>query len=91
MEHSVQEVFDLAASARLPIAPVSMIGDLFKSPHLKTRGFFATVRHPVAGDVTVPGAPYVLGQTPWELRTPAPTLGQHNEEVLSAYRRMQVT
>jgi crotonobetainyl-CoA:carnitine CoA-transferase CaiB-like acyl-CoA transferase len=29
--------------------------------------------------VTVPGRPYVLSETPWSLRRPAPTLGQHNQ------------
>lgn len=86
-ERTVQEVFDLAGEARLPFAPVSTIGDLLESPHLKTRGFFVTMRHPVAGEVTMPGAPYLLPATPWELRTPAPTLGQHNKEVLAKYSR----
>jgi len=33
--------------------------------------------------VTMPGAPYKLGATPWTLRTPAPCLGQHTAEVLA--------
>ncbi len=86
-ERTVQEVFDLAGEARLPFAPVSTIGDLLASPHLKARGFFVTMRHPVAGEVTMPGAPYLMPATPWELRTPAPTLGQHNDEVLAKYTR----
>jgi crotonobetainyl-CoA:carnitine CoA-transferase CaiB-like acyl-CoA transferase len=86
MQHTAQEVFDMAGAARLPFAPVSNIADLVASPHLKARGFFVTMRHPVAGEVTVPGAPYVLPETPWELRTPAPLLGQHNDEVLGALR-----
>jgi crotonobetainyl-CoA:carnitine CoA-transferase CaiB-like acyl-CoA transferase len=84
MQYTVQEVFDLAATARLPFAPVSSIGDIVASPHLRARGFFVTVRHPVAGDTTMPGAPYILPETPWTLRSPAPLLGQHNDEVLSA-------
>jgi len=39
--------------------------------------------HPVAGPVTMPGAPYKLSGTPWQLRTPAPTLGQHTADVLA--------
>jgi crotonobetainyl-CoA:carnitine CoA-transferase CaiB-like acyl-CoA transferase len=58
------------------------MGDLLASPHLKARGFFATIDHPVAGTITMPGAPYRFGRTPWELRRPAPTLGQHTQEVL---------
>jgi benzylsuccinate CoA-transferase BbsE subunit len=32
----------------------------------------------------MPGAPYRLSATPWRLRAPAPTLGQHTDEVLAA-------
>jgi len=59
------------------------MGDLLASPHLCARGFFATVEHPVAGPVTMPGAPYVLSATPWTIRSPAPTLGQHTVAVLA--------
>jgi len=66
-ERTVQEVFDLAAQARLPFAPVSTIADIVHSPHLKERGYFVSLRHPIAGEVTMPGAPYILPDTPWAL------------------------
>jgi benzylsuccinate CoA-transferase BbsE subunit len=31
----------------------------------------------------MPGAPYRLSATPWEIRRPAPCLGQHTAEVLA--------
>ena len=83
-EHTVEEVFELSREWRLPFAPVSQIGDLLNSPHLKARGFFATTRHPVAGEVRMPREPYEMPATPWALRRPAPTLGEHNEEVRGA-------
>ncbi|HZQ37746.1 MAG TPA: CoA transferase [Dehalococcoidia bacterium] len=64
-ERTVQEVFDLAAQARLPFAPVSTIADIVHSPHLKERGYFVALRDPLAGELTVPGAPYLLSETPW--------------------------
>ena len=90
-QHTVQEVFDMAGEARLPFAPVSNIGDLIASPQLAARGFFATMKTSDAGDIKVPGAPYVLSATPWELRAPAPRLGQHTEEVLRAIREAAKT
>jgi crotonobetainyl-CoA:carnitine CoA-transferase CaiB-like acyl-CoA transferase len=81
-EQSVADLYERAQARRVPFAPVSTMGDLLASPHLKARGFFATIDHPVAGSVTMPGAPYRLGRTPWELRRPAPTLGQHTDDVL---------
>jgi crotonobetainyl-CoA:carnitine CoA-transferase CaiB-like acyl-CoA transferase len=82
-EHSVQELYEAAQRRRVPFAPVSTMGDLLASPHLRARGFFATLAHPVAGAVTMPGAPYRMSATPWTLRTPAPCLGQHTAEVLA--------
>ena len=82
-EQSVQELYEAAQRRRIPFAPVSTMGDLLASPHLRARGFFASVAHPVAGTVTMPGAPYRLSVTPWQLRTPAPTLGQHTAAVLA--------
>ncbi|HJQ84141.1 MAG TPA: CoA transferase [Candidatus Binatia bacterium] len=82
-EQSVAELYEAAQRRRIPFAPVSTMGDLLASPHLAARGFFVTPAHPVAGPVTMPGAPYRLSATPWTLRAPAPCLGQHTTEVLA--------
>jgi crotonobetainyl-CoA:carnitine CoA-transferase CaiB-like acyl-CoA transferase len=81
---SVAELYEAGQARRVPLAPVSTMGDLLGSSHLKARGFFAVIDHPEAGTVTIPGAPYKLSATPWTLRSPAPTLGQHTAEVLAA-------
>ncbi|MCS7275909.1 MAG: CoA transferase [Dehalococcoidia bacterium] len=78
---TVEELYRAANERRVPFAPASTMGDLLRSEHLRARGFFVTVDHPVAGRYEYPGAPYRHSLTPWELRTPAPTLGQHNDEV----------
>ena len=39
------------------------------------------VDHPVAGRHEYPGRPIIMGETPWQLRRPAPQLGEHNREV----------
>ena len=79
---TVDDLYRAAQERRVPFAPVSTMADLLDSPHLKARGFFVELAHPVAGAAKYPGAPYKLGGTPWEIRSPAPTLGQHNETVL---------
>ncbi len=80
-EHSVTELYHAAQARRVPLAPVSTMADLLASEHLKSRGFFAVLDHPQAGRLTCPGAPYKFSITPWEIRRPAPLLGQHNEDV----------
>lgn len=80
-EQSVEELYHKAQARRIPFAPVSTMGDLLASEHLRARGFFAEITHPIAGTFTYPTAPYQFSRTPWTLRRPAPCLGQHNAEV----------
>ena len=46
------------------------------------REFFVDVEHPATGKVRYPGAPFQMGETPWQVKRPAPTLGEHNQELL---------
>ena len=78
---TVRDLYLAAQARRIPFAPVSTMGSLFDSEHLAARGFFARLEHPAAGTLPYPGAPYIHSATPWELRRPAPCLGQHNAEV----------
>jgi crotonobetainyl-CoA:carnitine CoA-transferase CaiB-like acyl-CoA transferase len=80
-DQTVAELYHQAQSRRVPIAPVSTMGDLFHNSHLKARGFFATIDHPATGPLQYPGALYKFSATPWDIRRPAPLLGQHNTEV----------
>jgi len=80
-DKSVQEVYHAAQARRVPFAPVSTMGDLLRSEHLNSRGFFAEITHPEAGNLRYPGAPYRFSATPWALRSSAPCLGQHSEEI----------
>jgi len=52
-----------------------------ESPQHQARKFFIEVKHPVAGKLTQPGAWAKMSETPWQMRSPAPLLGQHNVEV----------
>jgi crotonobetainyl-CoA:carnitine CoA-transferase CaiB-like acyl-CoA transferase len=80
-EQTVLDLYKKAQTKRIPFAPVSTMGDLLNSEHLKARGFFVEIAQPVAGTHRYPGAPLKYSATPWEIRLPAPTLGQHNEEI----------
>lgn len=83
-KQSVLDLYRKAQAKRVPFAPVSTMGDLLNSEHLKARGFFVDITQPVAGTHKYPGAPLKYGGTPWEIRIPAPTLGQHNQEIFGA-------
>jgi crotonobetainyl-CoA:carnitine CoA-transferase CaiB-like acyl-CoA transferase len=49
--------------------------------HLRERGFYTYLDHPETGRAAYDGPPFKLSRTPGELRSPAPTLGQHTEYV----------
>jgi crotonobetainyl-CoA:carnitine CoA-transferase CaiB-like acyl-CoA transferase len=83
-QQTVLDLYRKAQAKRIPFAPVSTMGDLLSSEHLKARGFFVEIAQPHAGTHKYPGAPVKFQRTPWEIRMPAPTLGQHNAEVFGA-------
>jgi CoA:oxalate CoA-transferase len=56
--------------------------EVVDSPQYRERGYFADIEHPVLGKARYPGAPFIMSGTPWRAKSPAPTLGQHNKEVL---------
>jgi len=39
------------------------------------------IEHPVAGNIKVVGIPWKLEKTPCDIKSPAPTLGQHTDEI----------
>ncbi len=56
--------------------------DLLADPHLEARGFWQWIDRAFVGKYPQPSAPYREGGVAIAVRTPAATLGQHNDEVL---------
>ena len=56
--------------------------EVLASEQYAARSYFADINHPVIGEATYPGAPFIMSETPWSAETPAPLLGEHNREVL---------
>jgi len=61
---------------------VSDARDLVEDPHLAARDFWAAIDQPDVGPRSYPGNAIRLSRTPVTYRRPAPTLGQHNDEIL---------
>lgn len=76
-----QELFEEAQARGIPFGYVCTVEDLAQSAQLAARGFFVELEQPRAGRVRLPGAPFIMSETPWR-QAPAPTLGEHNEAVL---------
>ncbi len=62
--------------------PVLNCMDIHNDENLDAFGFWHWLEHPVMGPSPYEGLQHRLSRTPGELRSPAPVLGQHNDEVL---------
>ncbi len=81
---TVEELWHEAQSRRICFAPVFGMEQLSKQEQLRSRHFFVDVSQPHAGTVTQLGPPYQLREPWWQVRRPAPLLGEHTDEVLRA-------
>jgi crotonobetainyl-CoA:carnitine CoA-transferase CaiB-like acyl-CoA transferase len=81
MSHTKNEIVAIFQKAGIPCAPLNTTEDLVGDQQLAERGYFVQIDHPAAGTLKYPGAPFRMTESPFEIRRPAPTLGQHNAEV----------
>ena len=80
--HPAEEAAELLQAAGVAAAPSMSILDLNEDAHLKARGAWQEVQHPVLGPQKVPSAPWKFGGTPAVIRSAGPLLGQHSHQVL---------
>jgi crotonobetainyl-CoA:carnitine CoA-transferase CaiB-like acyl-CoA transferase len=66
----------------VPCAPILERGEVFEHPQIRENDMILRVEHPLAGWVEMMNIPLRLSLTPGSLRRPAPTFGQHTDEVL---------
>lgn len=77
------ELMEELQSAGVPAGVVQNHRDLLeRDAHLRERGFYVWMEHPELGNIPHDGMPFRLSETPGEIRTPAPLLGEHTIEVL---------
>ncbi len=82
--HTAEEIYRGGQERGQAWGVIRSPDETLSDQHWHDRGFFVPVkREGLEGAALMPGAPYVLSATPWELRRPAPKLGEHTAEVLS--------
>ncbi len=82
LELDALELFHNAQKRRFVFGVAQTPRDILNCPQMAARGYFKTVEHPVVGSLKYPGGPFMMGETPAEMTSPAPLLGQHTHEVL---------
>ena len=81
-KYNRDELVQMILDAGVPAAPINTIADTTKDPHIAgAREMFVEVDHPVAGKMKLTGCHIKMSRTPSAIRTPAPLLGQDNDEI----------
>jgi crotonobetainyl-CoA:carnitine CoA-transferase CaiB-like acyl-CoA transferase len=79
---SVDDAIARMESDRAPCGKVLSTAEFHTDPHVQATGMLIDSEHPVAGRLRQPRPPVHFEKTPAALGGPAPTLGQHTNELL---------
>ncbi len=66
----------------IPSGPVRDHVEVAADPGVRANEYIVDIPHPTRGQISVPGLPVRLSRTPGKVRSCAPELGQHTEEIL---------
>ena len=73
------------AARRVPCGPVNDYADLAEDAQVQANEYLVEMEHPGVGKIREVGVPIKMSETPGRVRSTAPELGQHTEEVLLEY------
>lgn len=79
----LSEWVSIARANDIPMGPApSSVLDLLDDPHMKQREIFSPGYHPHCGEFTYVGAVGIVQGQPYQVRYPAPLLGEHTRTIL---------
>src|SRR3712207_3515991 len=78
------EWLTLLDSAGVPSGPVRFVQELFDDPQVVANGFVTDLEHPLAGHLRMVGPTLKMSETPIEVRSSSPPLGQDTEAILTS-------
>lgn len=82
-DRTSQEVLDAMEEVRLPAGPVLSPQQVLEDPHIAAKGLFQPVEYPgLDKPAPVMRTPVELSETPGEIRSRAPTLGEHTGQIM---------
>ncbi len=81
-QYATDELVALMRDHGVPATPINDMADVYDHPQVRARGMRASVEHPTAGTVEMPGVPMHFSRTPATVRRHPPELGEHTDEVL---------
>ncbi len=83
-DRTVHDVLEAVAGAGIVAAPVNTFEEAAAEPHVQERAMLSTVTlsNGTTAPITSPAAKF--SRTPTSIRTPAPTTGEHTDEILAS-------
>ena len=82
MNHTKDELLELATENRFQLGPCNNAADVLRYPQLKARGFWKDIEHPELGtSLKYPGGAVMTTWGYCGVRRRAPLIGEHNDEV----------
>jgi formyl-CoA transferase len=80
--YTVNEAVYIILNSGVPAAPIYAMNQVVEDEHIAdAREMFVPLDHPIIGKMKVNGCPIKLMETKSEIKTPAPSLGQNNNEI----------
>lgn len=87
-QRTTDEWIEALEKIGVPCGPINTIDKVVNHPQIKAREMITQVMHQVTGVMEVPGVPIKLSETPGDVDTPAPSLGEHTVEILTDVLKM---
>ncbi|HAC87389.1 MAG TPA: CoA transferase, partial [Gammaproteobacteria bacterium] len=82
-ERTSEEVLKAMEVVRLPAGPILSPREVLEDPHIAAKGLFQPLEYPgLSAPVPVMRTPVELSETPGEIRSRAPTLAEHTDEIM---------
>jgi formyl-CoA transferase len=78
---STRELLDCLETHGVPSGLIYRTADMFEDPHFAAREAIITTAHPHFGALRMQNVAPRLSASPGAVRTPAPEMGQHNNEI----------
>jgi crotonobetainyl-CoA:carnitine CoA-transferase CaiB-like acyl-CoA transferase len=90
MSQTAEDLVPIAQALKMPFGPFLNVAQLLENEHLRSRGFFRELEHPVAGKLEYAGQPVRMSVEP-SLLERAPLLGEHNALLQAPPRKKNIT
>ena len=79
---------DALGAIGVPCGPINAMDKVVSHPQVQAREMITRIAHQITGEVEVPGVPIKLSETPGDVDAPAPSLGEHTDQVLTNLLKM---